>query len=326
MPTFDELRERSEEILKRRLRSFRVVTDTTEFMDLNSGDVVELGGRFFLVRGNTYEGRFGLSDEPKHWVKRAVELMDGEPKILKLVFLEEFLLPIGGLTVRCFRSPHKESRILEIVAEHPLFMHGQTIPDSAGNPVRVLDLVRGRPLDAHLSDLGGGHRDYFAQRLRRVLERLAELFEAIAWLHRQGDVHGDIRRDHIFVENNGGLWRWIDFDYNYQLKENPYGLDLFGLGNVLLYAVARADVNRHWLEQYDPAALARLSPGDFSPVIKSRLVNLRAVFGYLPERLGLVLMHFAQSAPVFYERVEELVDDLMPAIEDLPAGDPEMKP
>jgi hypothetical protein len=36
------------------------------------------------------EGRFGIDDQPKYWVKKAVELETGELRILKLVFHEEF--------------------------------------------------------------------------------------------------------------------------------------------------------------------------------------------------------------------------------------------
>ena len=71
-------------------RRFRVHTDTTEFFDIEYGDVVLLDGRPYLIRNSAKEGRFGLDDEVKHWVKRSIDLTAGEMCILKLVFYEKF--------------------------------------------------------------------------------------------------------------------------------------------------------------------------------------------------------------------------------------------
>ena len=46
---------------------------------------------------------------------------------------------------------------------------------------------------------------------------------------RQGEKHGDIRRDHIIIDRESGNYRWIDFDFNYRHRENIYGYDLFGI-------------------------------------------------------------------------------------------------
>ena len=50
------------------------------------GDVVVLKGRPYLVRHNAKEGRFGIDDDVKFWVKRAIDLQNGASKIIKLVF------------------------------------------------------------------------------------------------------------------------------------------------------------------------------------------------------------------------------------------------
>ena len=139
-------------------------------------------------------------------------------------------------------------------------------------------------------------------------------------MHMLGERHGDVRRDHVFVDKDSDHWRWIDFDYNFEFRENPYGLDLFGLGNILAYVVARGDITRHWIKQNRPQACDSLDGDDFSPVIKIRVMNLKKVFPYLPERLNRVLMHFAAGSRVFYQRVEELLEELLPAIEELPKG------
>jgi hypothetical protein len=312
-----ELKERVEELLGRRVDRVRLVTDTSEFMEIAQGDVLEVEGRRLAVKGVAYEGRFGLDDEPKHWVKRAVDWQTGEPVIVKLVFYERFDLPIGQLKVRCYRSPAKEARVLEVMADHPHFMHGQSLHDEAGNLVRVLELVRGKPFERGLERLGESHQEYAAEHLAGVLERLAPAFRGIGELHRLGLRHGDIRRDHLLDCSESGLLRWIDFDYNFEFQENPFGLDLFGLGNVLCYAVGRGIPTLPELKRERPEALERLVTGDLSLVIPNRVFNLKKLYPYLPEGLNRVLMHFAAAAPVFYERVEELMEDLEAAAAEL---------
>jgi hypothetical protein len=316
-----ELLERARELTGRRLKQVRLITDTTEFMNLEPGDVLELQGRRYVLKGSEYEGRFGLDEQPKYWVKRALDWEDGSPKIIKLVFYEEFDMSLGEITVRCYRSPSKEGRILALVQGNPNFMQGITLRDAAGNQVRVLDRIHGGPLDKHLQELQCDHREYYERHLRRVLTKLSVAFEAIAWLHNQGERHGDVRRDHLFVDRDSGAWSWIDFDYNFEFRQNPYGLDLYGLGNVLAYAVARRDVTHHVVRENYPQAGDALVSDDFSPVIRNRVMNLKKVYPYLPTSLNNVLLHFSRGAGVFYERVEEMMAELTPAIAELPQGE-----
>ena len=91
---------------------FRIHTDTTDFFRVEYGDVVILGGKPYLIRHNAKEGRFGVDDEVKFWVKRAIDLETGILKIIKLVFYETFKARIGEIEFECFRSPKKEARIL----------------------------------------------------------------------------------------------------------------------------------------------------------------------------------------------------------------------
>ena len=120
-----------------------IIHDTTEFMNIKAGDVLELEGRYFLIRGEEIEGRFGLDGEPKFWVKKAVDLADGKAKVLKLVFHESFDMRLGELSIRCFRSPQKEARILDKIRGDGHFMQGLTLRDNTGNPVRVIDRIQG---------------------------------------------------------------------------------------------------------------------------------------------------------------------------------------
>ena len=314
-----DLKRQAEELLGNKLDRVRLLEDTTQFMELDRGDVLELDGRRYLITGVAYEGRFGLDEEPKHWVKRALDFGDGAQKLIKLVFFEEFDLPIGELKVRCYRSPSKEARILELVRGRPQFMQGITFLDKSGNQVRVLDRVPGLSLDKNLDALKLSHADYFQSLLRPMLEKFLASLEAIAFLHSQGERHGDIRRNHIFVHREDRRWVWIDFDYNFDFQQSPFGLDLFGLGNVLCYVVGRGIPTLHELARLRPQVLESLDSGDLSLVIPNRVFNLRKLYPYLPEELNRVLMHFAASSPVFYERVEEMLQDLRPAIARLPA-------
>jgi len=124
-----------------RPEDLRIHTDTSDFFALDAGDVVVLNGRPYLVRNSIREGRFGLEDEIKYWVKRAIDLASGAMRIIKLVFYERFEATIGGITFECFRSPRKEARILELVNDHPNFMHGSSVADEKGNIVRVLETI-----------------------------------------------------------------------------------------------------------------------------------------------------------------------------------------
>jgi hypothetical protein len=285
-------------------------TDTSDFFRIESGDVVLLAGAPYLIRNSVREGRFGLDDEVKYWVKRAVELSTGGTKIIKLVFHEQFTANIGGIVFDCFRSPRKEGRILALVKDHPHFMHGSAAMDSKGNLVRVLDYISGRSLADCVAEIGQPHETYFFETLPGILAQYIRCIEAIRFLHDHGEKHGDIRRDHILVEHESGRYRWIDFDYNYRHRENIYGYDLFGLGNVLVYLIGKGDVLLADLRRESPAVAAALVEGDMNIVFHNRLANLKKVFGYIPDSLNRVLLHFSKGAHWFYEHTEQLLHDL----------------
>lgn len=135
-------------------------------------------------------------------------------------------------------------------------------------------------------------------------------------------MHGDIRTDHLLIEKDTGRYRWIDFDYTYEWSENPFGLDLFGLGNLLLFAVGKGFYPVQELRKPNSrysSVLSLLRDEDFSLYSKNRIMNLRKLFPYIPESLDLVLMRFAQGAEVFYETTEEFLGDLHAALCDLPS-------
>ena len=303
----------------------RLVTDTTDFTSIGYGDVIRLDGTHYMVLRDEAERRFGLEDF-KFWVKRCTCLETGQSAILKLVFHEKFVQKIGPLSIQSFRSEVKEARILDLVRGDPRFMQGVSVRDEAGNLVRVLDVIRGRRLDTHIDRMEGDHRHYFENGLHGMLELFLTGCEAIGFLHAHGERHGDIRRDHLWMETRTGRPRWIDFDYACESSANPFALDLFGLGNALLFIVGK--------QIYTPQVIADMAgsgdvvPEDFSLIFRNRLVNLRRLLPYIPERLNNVLMHFSAGAEVYYESVGEMLADLRPCLDELPkpqGGDNELQ-
>lgn len=293
----------------------RLVTDTTEFMSIDYGDVIRVGDKHYMVLKDEAERRFGIEDF-KYWVKRCKCLETGLPAILKLVFHEEFTQQIGPMTVRSFRSENKEARILDLVREDPRFMHGFSERDEAGNLVRILEIIRGKRLDLAIDDLPGTHREYFDNDLHRMLTLFLDGCEALDFLHRHNELHGDVRRDHLWFETRTQTLRWIDFDYAYEASANPFALDLFGLGNALLFIVGKQIYTPGIFDSMDGADT--IVPDDFSLIFKTRMLNLRKLFPYIPESLNRVLLHFSAGAEVHYETVEEFLADLRPSLDELP--------
>lgn len=296
---------------KGKLRVFR---DTSQFMNISAGHVLQLSDRFYLVRGDEVEGRFGIDEQPKFWVKKALDLQDGSSKIVKLVFYESFTMHLGDLAVECFRSPRKEGRILEKVRRDPSFMHGITVEDDAGNTVRIVDKILGPCLYNFIHRLDMDHRTYFFTRFPPIFDRLVEAAEGIGRLHDAGEVHGDIRNDHLLIDREHGDYRWIDFDYTYEWAENRFGVDLFGLGNVLLFVMGKGF---HTLKDATLSSGASLVPADMSLFFQHRVINLRKLFPYIPQSFQWVLMHFGREAELFYENTGELLADLETCRSDL---------
>ncbi|SNR64901.1 hypothetical protein SAMN04488503_0602 [Humidesulfovibrio mexicanus] len=291
-----------------------VFTDTTEFMNITYGDVIKVGGRHYLVLGDERERRFGMED-PKFWVKRCIELECGEYRILKLEFQETFDQHIGPLTITCHRSAVKEARILRLVAGDSRFMQGEAHRDERGNMVRVLRRVAGRRLDLNIEDLHEDHHTYFHNIFPDILRRFIAACGAIGFLHDNGEIHGDIRRDHLYVDHASGDYCWIDFDYGYDTTENPFGLDLFGLGNILAFITGKGV---HTIQDHPERADIREE--DCALFFRHRIVNLRKLFPYVPEELNRVLMHYSAASEVYYETVSELLHDLKPCLDRLPGA------
>ncbi|RJP16049.1 MAG: hypothetical protein C4520_18715 [Candidatus Abyssobacteria bacterium SURF_5] len=291
-----------------------------DFFAINRGDVVVLDGRYYVVSGIARERSFGLDDEPKHWVKYAFEVPTGKRKIIKLVFQEQFTLKYGEYRIRCFRSPLKEGYALEHVRGNPYFMQGCTITTSANEHVRVIDHIGGRTLLDEVEYFNGPHEAYFNQALPSLLRLFLPSLTALHELHDAGIRHGDVRSDHLILDNESKKLRWIDFDYDFVFDEKPFALDLFGIGNILSELVGQGARTLHNLARRVPPieALERLEENDFSVVENTRLMNWRKLYPYIPPKLNQVLMHFSHGAELFYESIPEIVEDIGDAIMSLP--------
>ncbi|MBF0099914.1 MAG: protein kinase [Desulfobacterales bacterium] len=290
----------------------RIVTDTENFVAIDNGDFIEVAGKRYEVIGHAREMRFGIED-PKYWVKRVIDVETGERKIVKLAFFEAFDTTLSGVKIRCFRDPEKEGNILNLVKNHPHFMQGQVYRDIHGNNIRVLDVVRGQTFLSYIDTFKMSYDQYLEKILPGVLKQLIRVFEAIRFLHVHGYRHGDIRNDHIIKENETGNLVWIDFDYDFVAKENPFSLDIFGLGNILIYAIGKG-FHTYYSIQNDPYTykdlIDHIESTDFAILDQRRFINLRKLYPCIPATLNNILMHFSKGTDVYYEAVDEIIEDI----------------
>ncbi len=303
----DFLRRRALEVAGIQLNGApRVLRDTSNFMAIDRGDILELGGHPYLVCGNEREGRFGIDDQPKYWVKRAVSLLNGLVYVVKLVFLESFSTGVQGEQYACERSARKEAQVLDAVRDHPNFMHGRAVLDEGGNLVRIIDFIEGQTLLEYLGGLKMTHEQYVEQILPRVLAETYDCIAGIAYLHGQGLCHGDIRNDHIIIDEHTGRARWIDFDFT----RPSLAFDVWSLGNVLNFVLAKGFVTFHGLRGSQPDLLDRLTGDDASAFFPHRLMNLDKIYPHLPQGLLRMLQRFAAGNRVRYQCADEVLDDL----------------
>ncbi|GAB4349381.1 MAG: hypothetical protein Kow0099_32430 [Candidatus Abyssubacteria bacterium] len=296
----------------------QIITDTTEFMEIRRGHVLKLDGRLFLVTGNVYEPRFGLSDEPKYWVKKAVDLASGGRLIVKLAHYEEFFIRISRLRIRCYRDPHKESRVLDLVRGNPHFMQGESLFDERGNEVRIAEFIRGKTIFQLLLDMQMSHEEYFHTVFPGILRKLRGCFGAVQFLHDHGLCHGDIRNDHILIERETGSYRWIDFD----LSQDFSDLDIWSIGNVLQFCMGmgmRTFREVFQSEEFPERVKQALNPCDASAFFEHRIMNLQKIFPYIPDCLNDILLHFTVDTTRFYVSVSQIVADIDAALEEVAA-------
>lgn len=298
----------------------RIVTDTTEWMNIHRGNVIRLGCGNYAVRGNMSETRFGIDEQPKYWVFSAIDLADGSEKIIKTVFNEEFTAHISILKIRCYRSPEKEGNVLELVTGDDRFMQGITCYDEKGNNVRVIDFIKGKNFFHLIPAISKPHEQYFNEDFPQILWKLLDSIEAIELLHKHKLCHGDIRNDHIIIDGQTGKYRWIDFD----LKQDVSDFDLWSIGNILAYATGKGIVTFSTVlksKAFSEEIKQSLATSDSSAFYEYRIMNLKKIFPYIPERLSRILQHFTIKPIAFYSSIKELLEDYREMLElDFSAG------
>lgn len=283
---------------------FRIVTDLSDWMNITRGNVIRLGGRDFVVRGNMREPRFGIDEQPKYWVFSAVELDTGNEKIIKTVFMEEFTAHIGIFKIRCYRSPDKESEVMNLFKGDSRFMQGYTVYDDAGNNVRIIDYIKGKKFFHYIPGIEKNHEEYFYEDLPQVLWNLYGSIEAILDIHEKGLCHGDIRNDHIIIESGTGLYRWIDFD----LKQDVSDFDLWSIGNILSYAVAKGILTFDSVmksKKFSNEIKSGLDAEDGAAFYEYRIMNHAKVYPYIPNGLSGILKNFTLKPNEYYSSISQ---------------------
>ncbi len=280
--------------------------DTTNYMGVDRDHLVSLQGDLFLVRGNEHEGRFGIDEQPKFWVKRAIDLRTGQTHILKLTIEESFKACVGAVEVLCVRNAEKEAKVLALVRGDSRFMQGRSVYDSQGNLVRILDFIHGHDLLTYIASIRLPHEEYCRTLLPAILAKVAENIAALQRLHDAGLCHGDIRNDHLLIERGTDSYRWIDFD----LDQGTAAFDIWSVGNILHCVVAKGFRTFRDAIEICPHLSGKLSQDDASVFFPHRVMNLQKIHPYLPDRLNDVLLRFSFGARVGYDKVSQIADDL----------------
>ncbi|MFZ5571387.1 MAG: protein kinase [Thermodesulfobacteriota bacterium] len=287
----------------------QIIEDTSDFMSIDEGGVLRLDGNDYLVMGNAREGRFGIDEQPKFWVKNAIDLTTRERKIIKLVFHESFTSRIGADVFHCVRNPEKEAAILREMQGDPHFMQGISLHDVVGNIVRVIDFIPGPSLFDYLRRIEMPHEKYYHELFGSILKSVIACIEALARLHSGGMHHGDIRADHILLFDRSSRYVWIDFDY--EISHPEY--DLFCLGNIISQVAGKGRHSQHDISQRPsdyPDFKSPLDPGDMSLMFPHRVANLGKLFPHLSPQLSDILAHFSAGATNRYRSIDELLTDL----------------
>jgi len=274
-------------------------------------------GRHAILDQELRKGRpFGLEDEPKYWVRRAIDLEDGSTKILQARVHEKFETTIGEVVIERFRSPRKEARILDLVRGHRNFMHGSLVLDEAGNNVRILEYIRGRRYDASLS-ISEPITTITSTHFPKVLEEYIELVTAIQFLPRS---RGKAWRYQARPHHPGPGNRLQPVDrLRLQLSAWREHVQLRSAGprqHPDLPGRPRRHPRDRTLPQH-PKALQSLTSRDIAITFKNRVANVRKVLSVRAGFLEPDAPAFFRGAKVFYENSGRCSTDLARATTDV---------
>jgi hypothetical protein len=182
--------------------------------------------------------------------------------------------------------------------------------DAASNNVRVIDRIPGRSLDAVVRSIPMNHDMYYRNHLPGLLEGVVYAFHSMADLHALGEIHGDITPDHIFVEKDTCMFRWIDFDYDYKESNNLFLRDVYEMGTLLSFVVGKDYMAFADIKSKHPEVAGALRPEDMQSVFPNQLANLKLLYPYIDDSLNDILLRFSKGATERYQSAQELVDDL----------------
>jgi len=314
-----EIKDRVREFTGRKIYGpVKIITDTTDYMRISGGMVLRIADNDYFITSDAREGRFGIDDQPKFWVKYACDLSGGARKVIKLVFFEDFSYREGAFLIKANRSPEKEAHCLEVVRGDPRFMQGFSVRDPAGNLVRILDHIEGKSLYVTISEIRMDHKQYFYKLFPGIMNKVIDAIEALKSLEKHGEQHGDVRNDHILIHKKDGLFKWIDFDYKVSYED----YDIWSCGNIIAYVTAKRIISFQEVlnhpERFPDCQTCKLTADDALLFYKYRVANLKKLYPYIPESLNRILMNFSQGTYMFYEEYDDLISDLREAMEDLP--------
>jgi len=315
-----EIKDRVIELTGRKIYGrVQIVEDTTDYMRIAGGMILRIAGNDYFITGDAREGRFGIDDQPKFWVKYAFDLESGERKIIKMVFYEDFTTRQGVFLIKCSRSPKKEAHCLELMKGHPRFMQGDSVRDKEGNLVRIIEFIKGKSLYVWLSEFEMEHEQYFYEVFPGIMDEVVECIDALRLLEERGEHHGDVRNDHIYIDKDTGLYRWIDFDYEVSYED----YDVWSCGNIINFVTAKRiisfqQVNDH-PERFPDCSSCSLSADDALLFYKYRVANLKKLYPYIPDKLNRILMNFSLNTYYFYENFDDLLYELKEALTYLPS-------
>jgi serine/threonine protein kinase len=197
-------------------------------------------------------------------------------------------------------------------------MQGKSFHDDSDNNVRVMDFISSKSLyDIITEEMKISHEEYYYTCLAAVLEKLVVCYEGIQIVHNESLVHGDIRSDHILVDEQNGEFRWIDFD----LDQHSATYDVLLLGRVLHFVVGKGMNTVRSIQEsgmFSPEVLASVQSGDIGWYYPQRVMNLRKLYPYIDRDLNDILMKFSAGAEVNYSTVSKLVEDLKEVIPKIP--------
>jgi serine/threonine protein kinase len=129
------------------------------------------------------------------------------------------------------RDPEIVARFLREARAANLVRHANVVDvidvgeDETGRPFLVQELLEGKDLGAHLSDVGHGLPLYDA------LEILLPIVEAVAFAHGKGVVHRDLKPENVFLSRTDGgvVPKLLDFGISHVVSEGAVRMTATGV-------------------------------------------------------------------------------------------------